>query len=69
MNQYMKYFHVDTLINRYKRRSISYGVGKRDNNPNSSSLDKTCPAMFQGDHRLERAIIYNNYLKYFWRSR
>ena len=66
MNQYMKYFHVDTLINRYKRRSISYGVGKRDNNPNSSSLDKTCPAMFQGDHRLERAIIYNNYLKYFF---
>ena len=66
MNQYMKYFHVDTLINRYKRRSIAYGVGKRDNNPNSSSLDKTCQAMFQGDHRLERAIIYNNYLKYFF---
>ena len=66
MNQYMKYFHVDTLINRYKRRSIAYGVGRRDNNPNSSSLDKTCQAMFQGDHRLERAIIYNNYLKYFF---
>ena len=66
MNQYMKYYHVDTLKNRYKRRNISYGICKRDNNPNSSSLDDTCPAMFQGDHRLERATIYNNYLKHYF---
>lgn len=66
LNQYMKYFHVDTLINRYKRRSISYGVGSRDNNPNSSSMDDSCEAMFQGEHRVERARIYNNYLRHYF---
>ncbi len=62
MNEYMKYYHLDTLIARYKRRDISYGVGSRDNNPNSSSLDDTCQGMLQGDHRLERANIYVNYM-------
>ena len=66
MNQYMKYYHLDTLINRYKRRKISYGVGSRDNNPNSSSMDDTCPAMFQGSHRLERATVFVNYLNHFY---
>ena len=66
MNEYMKYYHLDTLINRYKRRKISYGVGSRDNNPNSSSMDDTCPAMFQGSHRLERASIFVNYLNHFY---
>ena len=66
MKQYMKYYHLDTLINRYKRRKISYGVGSRDNNPNSSSMDDTCPAMFQGSHRLERATVFVNYLNHFY---
>ena len=66
LNQYMKYYHLDTLINRYKRRKISYGVGSRDNNPNSSSMDDRCQAMFQGDHRLERATIFVNYLKHIY---
>ena len=66
LNQYMKFYSIDTLINRYKRRKISYGVGSRDNNPNSSSLDKTCPAMYQGNHRLERATVFTNYLKHFY---
>jgi len=66
LNQYMKYYHLDTLINRYKRRKISYGVGSRDNNPNSSSMDDSCEAMFQGDHRLERATIFVNYLKHIY---
>ncbi|RPG64422.1 MAG: hypothetical protein CBE50_001345 [Flammeovirgaceae bacterium TMED290] len=62
MNEYMKYYHLDTLIARYKRRDISYGAGSRDNNPNSSSLDDTCQGMLQGDHRLQRASIYVNYM-------
>ena len=66
LNQYMKYYHLDTLINRYKRRKISYGVGSRDNNPNSSSMDDSCQAMFQGNHRLERATIFVNYLKHIY---
>ena len=66
LNKYMKYYHLDTLINRYKRRKISYGVGSRDNNPNSSSMDDSCEAMFQGDHRLERATIFVNYLKHIY---
>ena len=66
LNQYMKYYHLDTLINRYKRRKISYGVGSRDNNPNSSSMDDSCQAMFQGDHRLERATIFVNYLNHIY---
>tara|TARA_B110000014_G_scaffold67371_1_gene46101 strand:- start:2203 stop:3522 length:1320 start_codon:yes stop_codon:yes gene_type:complete len=66
MNQYMKYYNLDTLINRYYRRKISYGVGSKDNNPNSSSMDDSCPAMFQGNHRVERATIFTNYLKHFY---
>ena len=56
MNQYMKYYHLDTLINRYKRRKISYGVGSRDNNPNSSSMDDTCPMVTEFLEKSRKSI-------------
>jgi hypothetical protein len=48
------------------KRNIAYLVGELDNNPNSSSLDNSCEARLQGRHRLERGIIYFNYLKNYY---
>ena len=46
----------------FKKRQVVYLLGGNDNNPASSSLDVSCEAMLQGDHRLERGTIYYNYL-------
>jgi hypothetical protein len=48
------------------KRNIAYLVGELDNNPNSSSLDNSCEARLQGRHRLERGIIYFNYLQQYY---
>jgi len=50
----------------YASRFVMYLVGSSDADPNASDLDKSCQAMLQGSHRLERASIYFNYLKSFY---
>ena len=63
---YMKKAGVDTIRKQYARRDVVYLLGSEDNNPDSNLLAKSCPAMFQGSQRLERGIIYYNYLKDFY---
>lgn len=46
----------------FKKRQVVYLLGQNDNDSNSSSLDVSCEAMLQGDHRLERGTTYYNYL-------
>ena len=53
---------VDSIRKIYGRRHLVYILGEYDNNPASSSLDVSCEAMLQGNHRLERGSIYFNYL-------
>ncbi len=48
------------------RREVVYLLGEEDNNPNSSSLDVSCEADFQGAHRLERGEIYFQYLQLYY---
>ncbi|MFQ6113548.1 MAG: FlgD immunoglobulin-like domain containing protein, partial [bacterium] len=66
LNSYMRSVGATQIRNQYQQREIVYLLGEDDNDPNHSSLDKTCPAMLQGKHRLERGIIYYNYLAYYF---
>lgn len=48
------------------KRNVAYLLGELDNNPNASNLDNSCEAKLQGKHRLERGLIYYNYLKSYY---
>ncbi|MCB1124510.1 MAG: hypothetical protein KJT03_23355, partial [Verrucomicrobiae bacterium] len=47
----------------YEKRFVFYLTGEADNNPNDSGLDKRCQALLEGAHRLERAVIFFNYVQ------
>ncbi|MFQ5772468.1 MAG: hypothetical protein ACE5HX_18170, partial [bacterium] len=64
LNSYMSNVGAEMLKEQYQQRMVIYLLGALDSNPNSSTLDKSCPAMLEGRHRLERGIIYYNYLKH-----
>jgi len=53
---------ADSIRNTFRKREVIYLLGEYDRDPNSSSLDKSCKAMLQGQHRLERGSVYYNYL-------
>lgn len=53
---------VDLIRNMFAKRRVVYLLGENDYNPNSSSLDVSCMAMLQGNHRLERGSIYISHL-------
>jgi len=54
------------VINHYPSKRILYLVGSKDRNENDPSMGRGEAAMLQGRHRLERGIIYYNYLKHFY---
>jgi hypothetical protein len=56
------------LQNRYKNRHFIYLMGELDVDPNDSSLDTTCAAQMQGEHRLERAQNYLAFIEHFFGS-
>lgn len=57
-----------TIRGQFKERDVVYLLGAMDNDPNHSQLETTCAAMAQGNHRLERGIIYFNHLKQYYNS-
>ena len=65
---YHKKFQItpEIVIKQYASKKILYLVGNDDNDPNEISLDKKPPAMLQGKNRLERGVIYYNYLVHFF---
>jgi len=63
LNSYLRPVGADSLAAFYRRRNVIYLLGEYDDNPNSSLLDKGCPALLQGAHLLERGLIYYNHLK------
>ncbi len=66
LNSYMWYSSADSIRAWYRKRRVYYLLGEEDNDPNHSSLDTSCPAELQGAHRLERGLIYYNYIgKYY----
>ncbi len=59
---YPSFLGANAIQDQYINRKVAYLLGENDNNSNSSSLDTSCEAMLQGNHRLERGTIYYNYL-------
>lgn len=55
---------ADLLRALYPERDVAYLLGGADTDPNASGLSTTCASMLQGSHRLERGLIYWNYLNH-----
>ena len=68
INSYLEGVGEDKAKQQYAQRKVVYLLGEEDNDPNSSSLDKDCPAMLQGKHRFERGTIYYNYIQQLYGS-
>ena len=61
LNHYMSMMGIDSIRDRYSRRKIKYLIGSID-----TGGTQDCESMAQGSNRLERSIIYYNYLQYFY---
>lgn len=62
-NSYMSRVTGAEIRAQYAERNVVYLLGGSDNDPEHPDLDTSCPAMLQGNHRLERGIIFFNYLR------
>lgn len=62
LNRYMNNAGALNLTRRYGQRHVVYLLGDADNDPRSTSMDKTCGAEAQGRNRFERGQRYWAYL-------
>jgi pimeloyl-ACP methyl ester carboxylesterase len=53
---------ADAVAKRYAERSVFYLCGANDSDPDDAALGKSCGAMLQGRHRLERMQHFKAYL-------
>ncbi|MCC6863158.1 MAG: hypothetical protein IT158_31570 [Bryobacterales bacterium] len=67
-NRYMSIPHEDWLRERYGQAHVVYLLGGEDRNPNDEDLDKSCQAVVQGTHRLERGSFFYEYIGQFYGS-
>ena len=51
-------------LERYASRDVVYLFGANDTDPDHDQLDKTCAAVAQGRHRVERGLNYVRYLRH-----
>jgi hypothetical protein len=65
-NSYMSAVSSAQIISQYAARQLTYLLGQLDTDPAHPDLDTSCPAMLQGDHRLERGLIYRGFLLHFY---
>lgn len=65
LNTYMKKVGIPGIRSNLARRNVFYLAGIEDDDPRSSSLDKSCEADRQGAHRLDRFRNYRDYTKLF----
>ncbi|AUP80620.1 hypothetical protein C1H87_18640 [Flavivirga eckloniae] len=63
---YLTAVGADQIRTQFAKREVLYLLGEEDNNPNSSSLDKSCEAALQGNQRLERGMNYFQYLQSYY---
>lgn len=66
LNAYLSETGKEKIKSQYGQRQIAFFVGAEDNDPNHSSLDKTCGAMLQGRQRCERAQLFVAYLEHLY---
>jgi hypothetical protein len=62
LNSYMGAHGKQGLRDQYETRNVVYLLGRDDDDPDSSSLDKSCEANWQGPHRFARGEAFYNYL-------
>lgn len=63
-NRYMSRVTADQIRTQYTSRNVIYLLGQQDTG--TGSLDQSCPAMLQGENRLERGrIFYNHICRYY----
>lgn len=62
LNPYMAAVGAPTLQQRFGERQVVYLLGDADNDPRSTSMDRTCGALAQGANRFERGQRYWAYL-------
>ena len=53
---------ADQIKEWYSSREIVYLLGQNDNDPDASTLPRSCRAMTMGDHRYERGRVYYNHI-------
>lgn len=63
LNTYMGAVGAASIEERYASRQVVTLLGLEDNDPYGEGLDRTCAAMLQGRHRLERGEIFYNHLQ------
>ncbi len=54
------------ITSQFEEREYVLLLGTLDNDPADTTMDQSCKAAFLGDHRLERGIIYFNYIQEFF---
>lgn len=52
------------IADAYAMKRVFYLCGERDNDPNDRSIGKSCGAMLQGAHRLERMLLFKSLLDF-----
>lgn len=60
--EYMTRREAEALVEDFRDREVFILQGADDNDPEGAALDRSCPAMTQGRHRLERGERYYDYL-------
>jgi len=53
---------IEGIKNRYRNKTVAYLLGRLDNDPCAEGLDNVCGARLEGRTRLERGLIYYNYI-------
>lgn len=60
---YFSKVRPELITERYAKRNVFYLCGSKDNDPNDASIGKSCGAMMQGRHRLERMQVFEAFLE------
>ena len=66
LNLYLTSTGATRIQEQYEKRDVVYLLGAEDSDPLDPILDVTCQAMLQGGNRLERGLIYFNYLEEYY---
>jgi pimeloyl-ACP methyl ester carboxylesterase len=56
----------EMIAKRYAKRYVFYLCGENDNDPNCETMGRSCGAMLQGRHRLERMQWFAAYLRHHY---
>ena len=56
----------EAMREQYEERRVRYLVGGDDDDPDHHNLATGCEAMLQGEHRVERALSFHDYLRFFY---